>query len=492
MDKLKIDLLPQKPGIYKFLDKEKEILYIGKATNLKNRVRSYFSSNLYDRPRIKQIIPLIDSIEVIETNNEIESLVLESILIKKYKPLYNTEKKDDKSYVWIYISTKDVFPTVKIVRKVTNTELKKGRLFGPYPNSSSTKRIFTYLRKLYPFCTCKKETSRECLYFHLGLCPGPYSGHISKDDYRKNINEIIKFLEGRKRGQIKELEREMKIYSQDKKYEKAAELRDKITDLKYLGESIDFVYEDTEKSYLERRKETLKRSFLALKTEIGVRTLSRIECYDVSNIQGKNAYVSMVVAEDGIINRSQYRIFKIKGEEKPNDPLMLKEAISRRFNIKNREKYDKLPDLVLIDGGKAQLSVVRSVLPNKITLLGISKGKRLKREGKRVNDEFWFPLNNQIKRINIENKEVLIDLRDEAHRFAILHHRKARRKESVSSELEKIAGVGKERRKELMRRFESIENIKRASFNEINEVIKNKKVSNQIFNYYHPDQILEE
>ncbi|NLB12039.1 GIY-YIG nuclease family protein, partial [Candidatus Dojkabacteria bacterium] len=356
MDKLKIDLLPQKPGIYKFLDKEKEILYIGKATNLKNRVRSYFSSNLYDRPRIKQIIPLIHSIEVIETNNEIESLVLESILIKKYKPLYNTEKKDDKSYVWIYISTKDIFPTVKIVRKVTNTELKKGRLFGPYPNSSSTKRIFTYLRKLYPFCTCKKETSRECLYFHLGLCPGPYSGHISKDDYRKNINEIIKFLEGRKRGQIKELEREMKIYSQDKKYEKAAELRDKITDLKYLGESIDFVYEDTEKSYLERRKETLKRSFLALKTEIGVRTLSRIECYDVSNIQGKNAYVSMVVAEDGIINRSQYRIFKIKGEEKPNDPLMLKEAISRRFDIKNREKYDKLPDLVLIDGGKAQLS----------------------------------------------------------------------------------------------------------------------------------------
>lgn len=492
MDKSKIDLLPQKPGIYKFLDKKKEILYIGKATNLKNRVRSYFSSNLYDRPRIKQIIPLIDSVEVIETNNDIESLVLESILIKKYKPFYNTEKKDDKSYVWIYISTKDVFPTVKIVRRLTNTELKKGRLFGPYPNSSSTKRIFTYLRKLYPFCTCKKENSRECLYFHIGLCPGPYSGHISKEDYRKNINEIIKFLEGRRRGQIKELEREMKAYSQDKKYEKAAELRDKITDLKYLGESINFVYEDTEKSYLERRKETLKRSFLALKTEIGARTLSRVECYDVSNIQGKNAYVSMVVAEDGIIDRSQYRIFKIKGEEKPNDPLMLKEAISRRFDIKNRKKYDKLPDLVLIDGGKAQLSIVRSVLPNKITLLGISKGKRLKREGKRVNDEFWFPLTNQVKRINIENKEILIDLRDEAHRFAILHHRKARRREAVSSELEKITGVGKKRKKDLMRRFGGTDNIKKASVSEINKVIKNKKVSSQIFNYYHPDQILEE
>ena len=170
------------------------------------------------------MIPLVNKVEVVETNNEIESLVLESILIKKHKPLYNTEKKDDKSYIWIYISTKDDFPTVKIVRKISNKELRRGKLFGPYPNSSSTKRIFTYLRKLYPFCTCKKESSRECLYFHLGLCPGPYQGHISKKDYRKNINEIIKFLQGRKRGQIEGLEKEMKEYSKMKEYEKAAEL----------------------------------------------------------------------------------------------------------------------------------------------------------------------------------------------------------------------------------------------------------------------------
>ena len=485
MDRFKLEFLPEKPGIYKFLDKDNTILYIGKATNLKNRVKSYFSTDLYDRPRIKQMIPLVNKVEVVETNNEIESLVLESILIKKHKPLYNTEKKDDKSYIWIYISTKDDFPTVKIVRKISSKELKRGKLFGPYPNSSSTKRIFTYLRKLYPFCTCKKESSRECLYFHLGLCPGPYQGHISKKDYRKNINEIIKFLEGRKRGQIEGLEKEMKEYSKMKEYEKAAELRDKISDLRYLGEDIGFSYEDTEKTYLDRRKETLKRNFLNLKTEIGLKKLERIECYDVSNIQGKNAYVSMVVAQDGAIDRNQYRIFKIRGEAKPNDPLMLKEALSRRFNSRNRNKYEGTPNLVLIDGGKSQLSVLKKLIPKDIALLGISKGKRLKRKGGKLNDEFWLVVDNKIDRIDINSKEILIDLRDEAHRFALLHHRKARRKESVSSELEKIAGVGVKRRKELMKSFGSIKNIETSSLEEIDSVIKNKKVSKEIYNHFH-------
>lgn len=482
--KNKLDILPTTPGIYKFLDKDKKILYIGKATNLKTRVKSYFSSDLYDRPRIKQMIPSISDVECIETNNEIESLVLESILIKKHKPFFNSDKKDDKSYVWIYISTKEDFPTVKIVRRISNEELKKGRIFGPYPSSSSTKRIFTYLRKLYPFCTCKKENSKECLYFHLGLCPGPYQGHISKDDYRKNINEIIKFLQGRKRGQIKELEKDMKIYSENKEYEKAAELRDKINDLKYLGEDVDFTYKDTDKTYLERRRETLKRNFLDLKTELGIKNLKRIECFDVSNIQGKNAYVSMVVAQDGLIDRNQYRIFKIRGEEKQNDPQMLKEALSRRFDKKNKHKYENIPDIVLIDGGKSQISVLKDIVPINTTLLGISKGKRLKRKGKKLNDEFWMYIENKITRIDINNIEILIDLRDEAHRFAILHHRKARRKGSLESKLEKIPGVGVKRRKDLIKEFGSIEKIKKLTIGEIDKIIKNRKVSEHIFNYY--------
>ena len=236
----KLEVLPHKPGVYRFLNKDGEILYIGKAISLYNRVRSYFNSDLYDRPRIQQMMPLVTDLEIIETNNEIESLVLEAALIRKYKPQYNSDLKDDKSYAWIYISTKDKFPTVKIVRTLNKEEYNKGELFGPYPSGFAVKRIFTYLRKLYPFCNCCKEGSKESLYYYLGLCPGPYQGHISESDYRKNINEIIKFLKGRKKGQIQQLEREMKEYSLKKEYEKAAKLRDRINDLKYLGEKIEF------------------------------------------------------------------------------------------------------------------------------------------------------------------------------------------------------------------------------------------------------------
>ena len=493
----KIKLLPQKPGIYKFLDENGKILYIGKATNLRNRVSSYFSSTLYDRPRIKQMIPYIKDISITETNNEIESLVLESALIKKYKPFYNSDKKDDKSYVWIYISTKDKFPTIKIVRKISNKEMKRGRLFGPYPSSSATKRIFTYLRKLYPFCTCKKENSKECLYFHLGLCPGPYQGHITEEDYRRNINEIIKFLNGRKRGQIKEMERKMYEYSKEKNFEKAAILRDRISDLKYLGEKIDFLPDDTEQSYKERRKEVLRREFEELKRELGLKKLNRIECYDISNIQGELAYGSMVVAENGEIRRDQYRIFKIEDIDKSNDPAMLERVLERRFDTKNKMKYSSNPDIILIDGGKAQLSVLdkglKGILPFESTLIGISKGKRLKRRGARQLDEFWLITDsngkeNKIKRVDIINKSILIDLRDEAHRFAILHHRKSRIRKAKNTELEKIPGVGKKRMKKLLKDFGDIRTLKEADLDKINQSINNKTVSEEIYKYFNPKE----
>lgn len=496
----KLTLLPKGPGVYKFLDKKNKILYIGKALNLRTRVRSYFASDLYDRPRIKQMIPRISDVEFVETSNEIESLVLESALIKKHQPFYNSDKKDDKSYVWIYISTKDKFPTVKIVRRINNREFKNGRLFGPYPSSAATKRIFTYLRKIYPFCTCKKENSKECLYFHLGLCPGPHQGHISEKEYRENINEIIKFLNGRKRGQISEMEKEMKEYSKKKQYEKAAQLRDRINDLKYLGEKIDFNFEDTEKAYKERRSRLLREEFSSLRNELGIRKLDRIECYDISNIAGKQAYGSMVVAEHGKIKRDQYRIFKIDDIKKANDPAMLKRVLERRFDKRNRVKYDALPDIILIDGGKSQISALLPLLNDLIScktyLLGISKGKRLKKKGQRQLDEFWLVLSdngNQIderetgsvvKRVEISNKSILVDLRDEAHRFAILHHRKARRRNSKASELNKITGVGHKRRNALLKHFKGIEKIKNASEEEINDVIGNKKVSKEIVKHF--------
>lgn len=482
-----LELLPIKPGIYKFYDKDNNILYIGKALNLKNRVKSYFNDSLYDRPYVKKMIPLIQKVEIVETNNEIESLVLESALIKELKPKYNSDLKDDKSYAWIYISTKEKYPTIKITRNVSNNELKKGELFGPYPNTHSARRVFTYLRKLYPFCTCKeKSSSRECMYYHLGLCPGPYQGHITEKDYKKNINEIIKFLNGRKRGQIAKLESKMKTYSKSREYEKAAELRDKIQDLKYLGEKIDFEFTDNSETYINRRKRLLNENFQELKIELGLKNLNRIECYDISNIQGKESYGSMVVAEDGEIKRNKYRVFKIYSLNTPNDMHMLKEVMTRRFDPINKKKYESEPEILLIDGGKAQLSVIHETIPKHICVIGITKGRKYKRRGGKLLDEFWY-LNRDVKiiqRIDIHNKSLLIDLRDEAHRFAILHHRKARARSVKMSEISSISGVGERSRIKLIKHFGNIEKIKSASVLELDSVLNNKRISQLVYNYF--------
>jgi excinuclease ABC subunit C len=483
----KLESLPQVPGVYRFLNKNRKILYIGKALNLRARVNSYFRSDIYDRPRIRQMMPKVEDLEITETNNEIEALVLESALIKKHKPKYNSDLKDDKSYAWIYVSTKEDFPTVKIVRTLTKEEYKKGRLFGPYPSGLAVKRVFTYLRKLYPFCTtCDPSEDRPSLYYYLGLCPGPYHGHISKEDYRKNINEIVKFLGGRKKGQIQEMEKQMKDYSKEKKYEEAATLRDRINDLKYLGQDIEFNYHKEPSNYKSKRAISRNLSFEELEMELDIDNLQRIECYDISNIQGKHAYGSMVVAQNGALDRSQYRIFKIRGKDTPDDPAMLKEVLQRRIKHIGNEKDKSLgiqPDIILIDGGKSQLGVIKKYLPQNIILMGISKGKHLKRAGSRQRDEFWIVRNGETYRIDIENPALLIDLRDEAHRFAITHYRKRAIKESKRSKLESIPGVGDKRRKALLREFKDIKKIKEASVEEINEVINNRKVSEKIKNH---------
>ncbi len=472
---LKLNTLPSVSGIYKFLDKDGNILYIGKALNLNKRVLSYFKNESIKRPRIKLMMPLVKDFEVIETNNEIEALILESALIKKYQPPYNTDLKDDKSYAWIYITTKDEFPTVMIVRSLKKGEYTDGRLFGPYPSGYAIKRVYSYLRKLYPFCTCKNHDCKSSLYYHIGLCPGPYVGDISIDEYRDNINNIIKFLSGKQQNHIKRLEREMRMYSDNQDYEKASALRDRIKDLKYIGQDIDYTYFDQEQSYESKRAISRKSSFEYLKLELGIKNLHRIECYDISNLQGKNAYGSMVVAIDGKIDRSKYRIFRIKGLSTLNDYLMLREVLVRRF----RDKED-LPEFILIDGGKGQLSSVRDVVPRNILLMGISKGKHLKRRGESTIDEYWISINSEILRIEVLSPEILIDLRNEAHRFAISYYRRRSIKESKNSVLDKIEGVGDKRKRELMKSFGSIEMIKSAKYEDIYKVIRNEKVTQRL------------
>ena len=476
----KLESLPNTPGVYKFLDIEGNILYIGKALSLYNRVNSYFKDDLDQRPRIRQMMPSVHDLEIIETNNEIEALVLESALIKQFQPLYNTDLKDDKSYSWIYISTSDDFPTVKIVRSIKKGEYKRGELFGPYPSGYTVKRVFNYLRKIYPFCNCCSPKDKvPSLYFHLGLCPGPYQGEITKEDYRKNIDGIISFLKGRQNDHIKRLEEEMEEYAKEQNYEKAARLRDRIEDLRYVGEKISFTYYDETETYKSRRVKARNKSFNQLEMELGITNLHKIECYDISNMQGKNAYGSMVVAIDGVLSRSHYRVFKIRSLETPNDPAMLKEVLQRRISNVGKEVDDSLnakPDIILIDGGRSQLRVIKEYIPEDIILLGISKGKHLKRAGKRKKDEFWIVKDGEVFRLELLSPEILIDLRDEAHRFAIKHYRKRSIKESKKSKLDQIKGIGPIRKKNLIKRFKTVDGIKSAKDEELLELLKSNKI----------------
>lgn len=481
--RIKLEALPNTVGIYKFLDKEKNVLYVGKALNLKSRVSSYFRGSLIDRPKIQQMIPLIDDIIVQEVNNEIEALILESALVKKLLPPFNSDLRDDKSYAWIYVSTRDEFPTVKIVRSIKKGEFKRGRMFGPYPSGYTIKRVYRYLRRIYPFCICKNKDCKSSLDYHIGLCPGPYANSISKEEYRKNINNIIKFLSGKQSNHIKRLEKEMRMYSKKHEFEKAAQLRDRIKDLRYVGESIEFTYYDDAFSYQSKREKARRASFFSLELELGIKNIKRIECYDISNIQGKNAYGSMVVAQDGELKRSDYRIFKIKGFKSPDDPGMLKEVLTRRFKRVEKGIDDSLssrPDIVLIDGASTQISVVKESIPEGIFLMGISKGKHLKRKGGLKVDEFWLLKKGEILQGNIQNPEILIDLRNEAHRFAISHYRRKSIQESKRSLLDNIPGVGEKRKKELKKRFGSIENMRKASIEEILDVVKSEKVARNI------------
>jgi len=465
--KKQLEDLPINTGIYKFLDRKNKILYIGRALNLKTRISSYFRSNHYDRPQIIRMIPLVKKIETIETENEIESMILESALIKKYKPKFNIELKDDKSFAWLHISTYDEYPKVKIVRSVKKKEFEKGKLFGPYPKGKAVRRVFDYIRKLYPFCTCKNP-KKPCLYYHLDLCPAPYHGKISKKDYQENINNVIKLLSGRKRKLITKLKREMEDYAKGQKFEKAANLRDKINDLEYLSQKISISPFESEKEYLNSRYEKIRNSLITLSKQLQVKNLKRIECFDVSNIKGKFAYGAMSVAINGKLQPDEYRIFKIKNFVNSNDPGMLCEVISRRL------KQNKKPQLILLDGGISQLSAVKDLVPKDIKLMGISKTK------KNMKDNFWVLESNKIKRLGVKYPFLLVELRNEAHRFGIKYHRKSIRKHMKSSVLDEIEGIGSKRRKILLNYFGSIEGIKKASLEDLEVVLKNKKVAKKI------------
>lgn len=409
LDKITTQLkkLSAKPGVYIFYGaknsgkKEREILYIGKATSLKSRVNSYFQKKLnYERP-IEFVISQVDKIETKETDSVLEAYFLEQEMIGQLQPKYNVLGKDDKSFVYVGV-TKEDFPRFVIYRK---TDIQQGltdevaSMYGPFTAKYLVENALKILQKIFPYHNKKQKTEKGCLDYQLGFCPGPYDGQISKEDYGKNIKSIEMMFLGKKKLLVKKLRREMEDMAKKEKFEEATTLRNQLFALEHIQDMA---------MISDRSRQNLHSS-----------QKLRIEGYDISNT-GKNQIVgSMVVFDNqfGVLeaNKSEYRKFKIRGKEGQNDLAAMKEVLERRFS-----NDWELPGLIIIDGGSVHLRLARELLAEMkipVPILAVAKGPTRKKL-----DIFSY---GNVPKIT---KKTIAQVRDESHRFAINYHRKLRGK----------------------------------------------------------------
>ncbi len=390
---------------------------MGKAINLRKRVSSYFSNKDLGE-KTKALVAQIERIKTISVQSEVESFLLEERLVKKYNPKFNIELKDDKAYPLIKITVKQKYPAILIVRKKDDA---KSLYFGPYTSATSLRTVLKLLRKIFPYQSIERHGNRICLYNHLGLCPCP---QVTNDlNYKKTVKYIINFLNGNTKKVIKDLEKERDQCSKNLDFELASSIQKKINAVSLITSPFykPFVYEENPNFKSDILQQQLNSLIEILnKNKVYVTKLERIECYDISNIQGKNATASMVVLTNGSVNNKEYRRFKIKGfyNNKANDFAMHQEVMRRR--LKHGEW--QMPDLIVVDGGKGQVSSVKKVLEElnvKISLIGLAK----KEETIITSDLLEIKLPKDSKALLL-----VIKIRDEAHRFAIYYHKKLRSK----------------------------------------------------------------
>lgn len=388
--------LPDTPGVYMMRGKKGELLYIGKAGNLRRRVASYFL-----RPhdaRIEKLVENIKKIDYRETDTALDALILEAALIKRFLPPFNIREKDDTSFLFIEI-TRDAFPRVLLVR---GRVPQGGRRFGPFTSAASVREALRIMRKIFPWSVHAPEMlgkyKRPCFDYEIGLCPGTCVGKADKNEYRKNIANFVKFLSGKKQTIIRILEREMQGASKKTEFEKAAKIRKQLFALQHI-EDVSLIGDESRNA----------------DNELGKGKGMRIEGYDISNISGTSAVGSMVVFQNGKPDKNEYRKFKIRTVGQPDDTGMLREMLSRR--LAHREWA--LPDAIFVDGGKGQVNAVLGALAEaglKIPVVGIAKGPT------RKNVEVIGSIPEGV------SKAMLLRIRDEAHRFAISYHRSIRGK----------------------------------------------------------------
>ena len=567
--------LPAEPGVYLMKDKFDNIIYVGKAKVLKNRVRQYFQSSKNHSSKVKSMVKNIDKFEYIITDSELEALILECNLIKKYKPKYNVLLRDDKTYPYIKITTNEDFPRVLKVRKVIKD---KAKYFGPYTNTTAVNDTLDIIKNTYPIRTCNvdieraiKTNMRPCLNLHIKRCIGPCTGNVTKEEYNKMIEEIILFLSGKAaiyRDKIKSLEDMMEkqkidastsdlnqdviamarahdeacvqvffvrngkivgrehfilegvmdstresilgsfvkqFYMEQEYVPKEIIIEDEIEDSFILSEWLSSkkgqkviirVPQKGEKKsliemvrknaieYLEKFSDMNKRKYEKsigaleeLKQILNLDNIpNRIESFDISNIQGVDSIGSMVVFTNGKKDKKEYRRYKIKTVIGPNDYDSMAEIVERRL------KYGDFPDLMLLDGGKGQVSSVKKILDKynvEIPLWGMYKDDKHRTKG----------LISQEKEIELDRTSNLYrfvaSIQEEVHNYAISYHRSLRNKSLTKSELDDIQGIGEKRKKALLNHFKDIEAIKKATFEELLEVEgMNKASSESVYKYF--------
>ena len=604
--------LPESPGVYIMRDKTDDIIYVGKAKILKNRVRQYFQNSANHSLKVKQMVSNIDHFEYIVTGSEVEALILENNLIKKHNPKYNILLKDDKTYPYIKVTTNEMFPRVFVTRKLLKD---KNKYFGPFTNSSAVKENIALIDKIWQVRRCSKIFPRDigkgrpCLNYHIGQCKAVCTGKVSEEEYNKMIGEILDFLGGKTENVVKSLTSKMLKYSAEMEFEKAAEVRDTIESIKILNKKqiienlhIDdrdvigfargirecimqiffirggkitgrehFMLEECEgvedkelmtqfvqqfysgtpfipkevilqceiddfdliSQWLSEQKgqrvnvlvpQKGERKSLVLMAQNNAKIvldkfgaeirrehkrtkgaleeiqkalnidfeLNRIESYDISNTQGFESVASMVVFENGLPKRSDYRKFKIKTIIGPDDYGSMEEVITRRFtryinetsgdeNVK-KAGFDKKPDMIFLDGGKGQISAVQKALTNLnlyVPVCGMVKDDRHRTRALMYNgEEIELPYTS-------EGFKLLTRMQDEVHRFAIEYHRKLREKKQVHSILDDISGIGSVRRKALMKHFGDINAIRRAEVEELQQVDgMNIKSAEAVYNFF--------
>jgi len=591
--------LPDKPGCYLMKDADGTIIYVGKAINLKNRVRSYFQQSSDHTYKTRQMVRKIRDIEWIVVASELEALILEMNLIKLHRPFYNVRLKDDKRYPYIKVHWADPFPKLSVTRNMVNDG---SRYFGPYTSVWAVHQTLDILRKIFPYLTCAREITgkdeRACLYYDIKLCSAPCIGAVNQEEYRQMIDDLCRFLEGRTDPIMTRLKEAMAQASESLNYEKAAIYRDQIEAIervverqkiisderndsdviamarskgeacvqvffirsgKLIGREY-FILEGTEaeenseileefvkqyysqaayvpnkvmlpqeieeariiKEWLNTRRggekvqltipkrgqgkeliemaaenarETLKsleirwkadkdrqhQALAEIQSVLGMQEVpNRIECYDISNTQGTASVGSMVVFEQGVPAKKNYRRFNIRSVSKPDDFASMREVLKRRFTRYITEQQEKekpgykpdlafslLPDLLIVDGGKGQLrqaieTIEEFDLQGQFTVVGLAKQE----------EELFLPGKSDSVRLDDHSQGFYLiqRIRDEAHRFAITAHRNQRGKIGLASRLDAIPGVGPARRKELINRFGSIDGILAASVEEISQI----------------------